>query len=755
MSSDLSVSLTLKQRDELSRPTERTLQTVTRQSQEAVRSVSAVADASARTAAERAKAAERAERSVSAAEQAIARETNRSTDQRLRAQERYHAALRELGVRTEHEIRAEIERTEDAYRTLASAGTMSIQEQSRAFDAMRSKVAELNAEMGTLSRTQRSMRFAQRGAGALIGAGEMALAGVAAAHVVAAPMDRAMSYDRQIALMANTAFNEDDAAGRIRGMSQLRDVVKKTIAAGGGTPEEVTAAMTQMLGQNAVSHDTVFRLMPMLQRYATGTGSDTTELGDVAMRSIQTFGIREDQIQDVLDASIKGGHMGGFHLRQMAKWLPQQMASAKNSGMQGMDGLSSLIALNEVSMTTAGNADEAGNNVLDLLQHLNSQDTARKLKKELGVTASVRYADAIQHGQGPLQAFAGMINQVMAKDKNYQILQHKIAGAKGDDEKRALYGQMAEVVSGSAIGKVIHNRQEMLAMMGYLNNTERFNQIKSGVLNAHGFGETDAKVMESTPSFQTERAKSLGELGESDALRGFDGVVGKAADTLTEYSQKYPGLMSSIMGTKLAFEGLTTALGVFGLARFVTGHGAGAREAEHAGASTLSSIARAGGSAARGAGGALGWASRLLRRGGSGALAAIAGSVEAWNVGHDDTLTPQQRHVRYAAIAGHTVGGGLGGWGGAAAGAAIGTAIFPGVGTAIGGVVGGLGGGVLGDLLGDKLGKTIGDAIFHAETQKQAAVAAQPSHMQVTVNLDGQQIYQSLQQIMTSEARRR
>ena len=760
---DLTVSLTLKQRDELTGPTRQTLQGVEKQSQETVKNVQAVADASARTAAQRAETSTQAERAVQKSltettaaysaqeraavlsEQAIARETNRSIDGRLRAQEQFHEALRELGVRTEQEIRAEIERTQQAYRTLAEAGTLSFEEQSRAMDAMRSKVAELNEEMGVLSRTERGMHFAQRGASAVIGAGEMALAGVAAAHVVAGPMDRAMSYDRQIALMANTAFNDDDAAGRIHGMQQLRDVVKKTIAAGGGTPEEVTAAMTQMLGQNAVSHDTVFRLMPLLQRYATGTGSDTTELGDVAMRSIQTFGIREDQIQDVLDASIKGGHMGGFHLRQMAKWLPQQMASAKNTGMSGMDGLSTLIALNEVSMTTSGTADEAGNNVLDLLQHLNAQDTSRKIKKELGATLSVRYAESIEHGQGPLQAFAGLIDQVMAKDKNYQIIKGKIANAKGDDEKRDLYGRMEEVLAGSAIGKVIHNRQEMLAMMGYLNNQDRFNQIKAATLNARGIGETDAQVMQSTDSFKTERAKSMGELGEADALRGFNGVVGNAADKLTDYASKYPGLTSSIMGAKVAFEGVTAALGAFGLMRFVTGHGA-AREAEAAGRLGLGGI----GSAATGG---LGRVGRFMTRGGSVALSLLAGGYEAWETAHDTSLTPKQREVQYSEIAGHTVGSGLGGWGGAAAGAAIGTMFMPGIGTAVGGVLGGIGGALGGDWLGDKLGKTIGEAITRVESQK--AQAPQPAQIHLNVNLDGHQIFQSLQQITLEESRRR
>lgn len=768
MSSDLAVSLTLRQRDELSRPTERALQSVVKQSREAVANVDTVAEASAKTAATRAQSSTQSERVVQknlqetaaaysaeeraavAAQRAIDREINRSIDERLHAQARFQEARRELGIRTEDEIEREIMRTQRAYQTLADAGTMSAREQSRAFDAMRARVAELNTEMGRLSRTERGVRLFQRGVGGAVRAGELGLAGAAATHVVAQPVDRAMDFDRRIALMANTAFNERSAAGRIQGMTELRQVVRNTIAAGGGTPEQVVDAMTQLLGQNAVSHESAFRLMPILQRYATATGSDTTELGDIAMRGIQNFGLREDQIPAALDAAIKGGHMGGFHLRQMSKWLPQQMASAKNSGMSGMDGLASLIALNEVSMTTAGTPDEAGNNALDLLQHLNSQATAHQIHKELGATLSVRYANAIEHGKGPLEAFSGLIQQVMEKDKNYQIIQKKLATTTNEDERRGLYENMEQVLAGSAIGKVIRNRQEMLAMMGYLNNRDRFQQIKAAALTAQGTGEADAQVMESTNGFKAERAKSLAELSEYDGLRGFTNVVGDTADKLSKYAQQYPGLTSAIMATKVAFEGLTAVLGAVGLARLLFGHGG--REAAERGAERAASsgvLRRVVGAAAP----EVGFLARFLRPAGSAALSVLFGGAEAWSAAHDNSLTQREKDVRYTAIAGHTAGSGLGWWGGAAAGAAIGSAV-PVIGTAAGGIIGGLLGGLGGDLIGDKLGKMIGEAIFRAETQKQAAPQPMPPvHLQV--NLDGHQLYESVQQIMLQEARRR
>jgi len=542
-------------------------------------------------------------------------------------------------------------------------------------------------------------------------------------------------------------------------MAELRKVVREAIAAGGGTPEQVVDAMTQLLGQNAVSHQTAFRLMPILQKYATAQGADTTELGDVAMRSIQTFGIKEEQIPEVLDAAIKGGHMGGFHLRQMAKWLPQQMAAAKNAGMGGMKGLSELIALNEVSMTTAGTADEAGNNALDLLNKLNSHDTAHQVHRELGGNLAVKLANARMQGKSALVAFGDIIEQVMKKDKNYQTIKQKLAAAKNDSERETLYGSMEQILAGSAIGKIVRNRQEMLALMGYLGNREKFDKISAETLRAHDehIGDKDAAVMQETDAFKTERAKSIAEMSEMDAVRGLDKAIGNTADKLTAYAEKYPGLATAIMGTKVAFEGLTGVIVGFGLARMFFGAGAhgaagaAARAAGHAGSSALGRMASgAAGTAVRGASsllgaagrGALGVAGRLLKPLGSSALSLLFGGAEAYSISQDKALTDEQKKSEYSRVAGGTAGG-IGGWmAGAAAGAAIGS-VVPGIGTAIGGVVGGLAGGFLGDLGGEKLGKLIGDALYKAEGNK----APQPITVNTKVQLDSQVIAEAVNQI--------
>lgn len=762
MSGDLSVSLVLKQRDELSQPMRRTLQGVIQQSREATQSVNAVADASTRNAETRTQASAQSERAVQRnlsetaaaysdnersavlAEQAIARATNRSIDERLRSQEQFNAALRELGIRTETEIQREIAQTERAYQRLADSGMLSAEEQSRAFSRMRKQVVELNEEMGRLSRTERGMRFAQGGANMLREAGEGIGGGIGGAMAIRAPVGRAMAFDERLALLSNTAFNDRNVAGRRAGIGELRGAIYNAVKVGGSSIDEATETLDKLLAHGAISHEQAFKMLPTLQKYATATGADPTELGNIAVRSMQTFGITEDQVPMALDMAIKAGHMGGFKLRDMAKWLPQQMAAAKNSGMSGMDGLAKLLAANQASVITAGTTDEAGNNLWDLLDKLNSNDTRHDAKRE-GIDLAGTLMKARDHGVNSLDAFVGIVEHVLAKDKGYQALKARAASAKGPERQEIMENE-TDIMQGSAIGKMIRNRQALMALVGYMNNRDYVKHIEAELPKAKGAGDEDFSVMSGTDSYKAEQLKNRAEMGEQGALGGFNHVLGGVSDKLSQYADKYPSLTKAIMGTTVAFEGLTGVIAGMGLMRMVTGRGAGkaAEEVvEHSGSSVLSKVAK-------GAIGETGMLARFLRPAGSSALSIALGGFEAYHVGHDASLTQAQKNSEYMRVAGGTAGG-IGGWlGGAAAGAAIGS-VVPVIGTAAGGIIGGLLGGIGGDLSGEKLGKMLGDAIFKAEAAKPAP---QPATINLKINLDGQQIYESINQMNLEQARR-
>ena len=89
------------------------------------------------------------------AEKTGSRQLQKAEAVKLKHQEMYSATAR-LGIRTEHQIRREIQRTQAAYNRLAKSGAASQRDLARAAQATKSRIKELNAEInGGASRWQR------------------------------------------------------------------------------------------------------------------------------------------------------------------------------------------------------------------------------------------------------------------------------------------------------------------------------------------------------------------------------------------------------------------------------------------------------------------------------------------------------------------------------------------------------------------------------------------------------------------------
>lgn len=585
---DFKLSLLLAARDEMSGPTSRAFQLLKRESDGAASAFQRLSQAASRSATAQAQA-------VTQAAGMSARVQDASLSSRLREYQRFNQAYATLGLRTEAQIQREIQRTEAAYQRLARSGAMSADEQARAFQRMHAQVAELNREMGRVSAKERGLKRFQGGMNTLRGVGEGMLGVAGAVHAVTEPVKETMSFDRRVAMMANTAFNEKSVPERLAGEAQIRGAIRHTINLYGGDLDRVTETLDQLLSHNSMSHEQVFRLLPVLQKFATAEGADPNDLGNVVFKGLQNFGFEEAQVPKIMEMVIRGGHLGGFKLTDMSKWLPQQMAAGKNSGLSGTEGLASLIALNELSYTTAGTVDEAGNNVLDLLTHLNSRDTARSVKKYLHRDLSVAIANGRNQGKDSVTVFGDLLQEVADKDKNYQLLRRKLAATRDDDQRRAVIESMVDVVQGSAIGKIVHNRQELQALMAFINQKDKYQSIKQQTLVAQGNGDKDFAVIEQTAGYQTERAKAILDMGEKDALRGFSQNVGDAAKTVADYAAQHAGLTSAVMGSKVAFETITQAIIAIGLGKLVFGgKGEAASSAGKAAAAAGDSVAAGG-----------------------------------------------------------------------------------------------------------------------------------------------------------------
>lgn len=628
---------------------------------------------------------DRAEQQTRAREQRQRQENERTrqqserNDARVRtSHERTSLARERLGVRSEQRIQREIAATEAAYQRLMRSGVLSATEQARALEATRTKVTALTNEMGKLTAAQeraaKAGKLLQYGKAAVQYGGAAVAAGTAGAAVLAPQLGHAMAVDERLAHLANTAYRERDVRGKRVGMDEMRNAVDSAVNRYGGTRAGATGVLEEMISSGAVSVPDALKMLPSIVKAGTAANADPTQLAGIGIRAMQTFKIRAEDMPNVLNMALAAGQAGGFELKDMARWLPQQMAAATMSGLRGKEGFAKLAALNQAAAITAGSKDEAGNNVVNLLAKINSADTATDAKK-LGINLPKYLQDARAKGMDSVDAFGALVTQMVQGRDDYKALQRQLASAKTDGDKRAALESMATIAEGAGIGRLVQDRQALMALLGMLNNQEYMGKVLAEVRandRASG-GAVDAnfELISGTGAFRNRRRQENTQAATDRALGDGGSVLGRINDFVGDVAAKFPVLAGSSV---VAASGITAMAGAAGLATIALGRlGAQGGLGGFAGAA-----GRAAPYAMR--------AGRLLKTGGLLGAGALAGGAAL-----DAVAGPESAVARY--------GGSM--LSGAAMGATVGS-VVPVVGTAIGGAIGAGLGGLYELLKGDK-----------------------------------------------------
>ncbi|WP_432716313.1 phage tail tape measure protein [Haemophilus influenzae] len=243
-------------------------------------------------------------------------------------------ARERLGVRSEHKIQQEINHTIAAYNRLKRSGTATSRELARAAEATRSKIAGLNAEMGKTTWGQRLGNVGRNIAGATVG--------VAAGAAVAVPKIRkAADYDLEVAKIANTAYSGASIEEKTKGKEKIHGAIKASLNYG-GTKEDALGAVGRLIGEGNVSVEDALKLLPTIQMNATATGASTDDISAL-VNSLLNFGIKVDDIQQALDYASASGKAGGFELKDMARYAPEFLSAAGNTGLGGLEDLKQVF----------------------------------------------------------------------------------------------------------------------------------------------------------------------------------------------------------------------------------------------------------------------------------------------------------------------------------------------------------------------------------------------------------------------------
>lgn len=612
--------------------------------------------------------------------------------------------------------------------------------------------------MGRLEAMARRTGTALSKIGGAMGTARDAGAGLmAGGYVAARAVQKPIAYEKQLAEMANSTYRKRDVAGRIEGMKDLDEAVKEAIRIGGGSREQAAGALGTMI-RGDLDSATARRLLPLVQKTATASQADPNELAAILVKGIKQGQFKVDEAEEVLEMALRAGDAGQFELKDQARWLPQLFSEGK--GMKGKEGYKQHLANLQAIAEVTGSSDQAGNAYYNLLGKLTAPDTAKNLE-DFGVNLPKELEKAAKEGEDPVSAFVRIVEErVVNTNKSYKKIKAQLAAAKGP-ERQALLKQAEEILQGSAVGRILQDREARLGFVGIMSQGETKKSVLAELDNAKGAIDASYKVMASTTDVQLQQAANEKDIAASAAFSEVKPHIDNMLTGLRDAAQEFPRL------TTVVYEA-ATALGVFaavgmawGGSRMLRGGGgkllggagkllggAGKTAVEAGGKAALAKTAadvggkavlkgtalEAGGKAVADATAktvakeTIQAGAKTLGKGFLGAEFAMS-AYDIWQTENDPNLTRQQKDQANMA----TYGGFGGALAGAAAGASAGS-VVPVIGTTAGALIGGLLGWWAGREAGEGAGKLVySDPVSESQMSRPIQI-----DNRITLEVDGE-----------------
>lgn len=498
-------------------------------------------------------------------------------------------------------------------------------------NTLRQQVREAERLRQQLQQAGNAQRDATRGAGGgLITGAAGAVGGIVAGGMVVNSQLRApVSYDEQLSRMAVIAADGKGADEMRRLKPDLRKTVDNAALSGGSKLQDTAAALDSLLARGKYSYDEAKAILPTISEAAYS--GNTTAVGmSVLADSLATYGLKGQQnLEKGFAMAIRSGELGGFELKDMQSDLARQLAIATSAGYSGTAGLASLLSLNQVSMDVSGNAGEAGNNVVNLLQKLGARELSDSMAKAVVNTTGLAttpvynkkgkyigeefdWNKQLQRGRAEgkfgAEVLGDVIDHQLTNSPDYQQLKKQLATAQGDERKKLL-ADMTNIVLGGEIGQIIADRQFLMAALAQ--TLARQNVDESGVNRIDGLKNETLKaeysrVVKPTVSFLNDQvfgkegtASTNAQIVRQDSFDRIADGYGNVLDKFSELTQKFPEFSQGLF---LATGGLTALAASAGAAAFLTGGRAalGGAAAGAAGAGGAGTIAKSAGVAAVG-----------------------------------------------------------------------------------------------------------------------------------------------------------
>ncbi|OTG68313.1 hypothetical protein B9T25_06425 [Acinetobacter sp. ANC 4470] len=448
-------------------------------------------------------------------------------------------------------------------------------------------------------------------------------AGVAGGMVVSSALQKPRDYAEQMTYIAATATGGQglNTEQRLSKISTLEGYVKDAVRTAGGKREDVAAALNELIASGKYDVNNVAPALKTSAKTAFAAGADTVDAAKMTL-AMQNFGVKDISLAQ--DRSMRAGQVGSFEYKDMAKFLPEQMAMARASGYSGDQGLVKLLALNQVAKTTAADSNAAGNNVVNLLQKLSSREFSDSVADAIDTSSgdptktkgngkkakqvfdwSAYSIQQREQGVYGVEAFVKLLERQLQGNAQYSKLQKEALSAKTPEERKAKLEDMSNIALGSNMGQIIADRQALMAAMAAVYNKDKTAELEKEIGNAGGTVDADLAMIKQTEWSKDQAMNQEKLFAQSKAYDALSGPLSAVKDGMVDIASKHEGVATAAYAATVALTALAAGAGV---ATVLGGKGGAGKVV-----GGVASAARAGGPAAAvAAAGAVGYGAGTL-----------------------------------------------------------------------------------------------------------------------------------------------
>ncbi|MER9278721.1 phage tail tape measure protein [Mesorhizobium sp. M0522] len=240
------------------------------------------------------------------------------------------------------------------------------------------------------------------------------------------------------------------------------------------TQDSITDGLESLVASGR-SLDDALSFLPSVAATAQAAGAEIADIATTADAIGNSFHFAGNNMQRAFDILVTSGKQGKFELKDMAQYLPSLAPAMASLGYEGEKGLGKLASMLQTVRLQTGDASSAATNLQNVLQKMESNETAKSFKK-FGVDLRKEMAKARKEGRDLIDVFIELTERALKGDlskipqlfTDAQFQQGMRALLQGRDAMEG-FQKALENVDGATmrdLGRVLDDNQSKIDRMG-------------------------------------------------------------------------------------------------------------------------------------------------------------------------------------------------------------------------------------------------------------------------------------------------